>query len=740
MMKKSGIASAVLVLALLLPQTLVASEPKETKRVLVLYGEGKAHPAHELTDGGIRAVFRSSPCFDVQLYPEYLDNSRFGEAGHARIVADYLRRKYAGIKIDAIITVYPQAIDFLMSEEGKIFPEVPVVASILPRVTAESLERSPLRRFITAVVTGDNSAVLLDTALRLRPGTKHVALVTGIAFSDVVASEQVLRNALKPYLEMLGLIDLTRLPMQETLARVGSLPPDTIVLYGSIFNDGEGRSFVPREALSLVSRAANAPVFGLYESYLGYGIVGGDLVSWEHLGREAATLALRILGGESPGSIPFAGEHAYVSLYDWRELKRWNIPESAVPPGSEIRYREPSLWRDHKRTVVGMIALMFVESFLIMGLVVNLRMRRRAERALLESEERVRLAASSAGAGLWSLDVNTERLWASDKARELFGFALNEPLSYEMVVEAIHPEDREQVRQSVRQAIEAEQEVLVEYRIALPDGTTRLIASQGRFQHDSAHGSDRLMGVSVDITERKQVEEALRLREKELVTLTGRLISTQEEELRRLSRELHDDLTQRLAVLAMDAGMIEKQLKPLQTQAAGDTRDLKIRLIEVSQEVHDLSRQLHPSILDDLGLVQAVQSECAMFTKRTGIASCFEPRGVPDAIPDDIALCLYRVIQEGLRNIANHAETHEARLVLQGLDGGVGLSIQDFGVGFDVSEVREKPGVGLAGMRERVRLVGGTLSLTSEPGKGTEIRISIPLGGSHGQTARADRR
>ena len=270
-----------------------------------------------------------------------------------------------------------------------------------------------------------------------------------------------------------------------------------------------GRSFVPREALSLVSRAANAPVFGLFESYLGYGIVGGQLVSFEHLGRETAALALRILGGESPASIPFGGEQAYVSLYDWRELKRWNIPETAVPPGGEIRYREPSLWRDYKWTIAGMIALMTFESILILGLVMNLRMRRRAERALLESEDRVRLAVSSAGAGLWSLDVDTGHVWATDRTRELFGSAPDEALNYERFLGAIHPEDREGVRQSMQQAVQSGQEISVEYRVVLPDGTGRWLASRGRFQQNSAQGPNRLMGVSVDITERKQAEQQI---------------------------------------------------------------------------------------------------------------------------------------------------------------------------------------------------------------------------------------
>jgi PAS domain S-box-containing protein len=511
-MKESSIVAAALVLSLLLAQPLAAMEPKEAKRILVLYGEGKEHPAHELTDQGLRAAFRSNHLFDVQLYPEYLDDSRFGGAGHARTVADYLRRKYAGIKIEVIITVYPSALELLLSEEGDIFPGVPVVASQLPRIMAENLEHSPLHRFITGVVIGDNSTGLLDSALQLRPGTKQVALVAGVTPNDVGA-ERIFRNALKPHLENIKMIDLTKLPMQEILARVGSLPPDTIVLFSSVFKDGEGRSFVPREALSLVSRTANAPVFGLYESFLGYGIVGGHLVSFERLARESALMALRILGGESPASIPFGGEQAYAGLYDSRELKRWNIPETAVPPGSEIRYHEPSLWRDYKGTIAGMMAFMTFELVLILGLVMNLRMRRRAERSLLESEERVRLAVSSASAGLWSLDVGTGHVWASNKARELFGFAMDEALDYNSIFMAIHPEDREEVHQTVQHALQTRQEGSVEYRIVLPDGTGRWIASRGRFQQDLSHGSNRLMGVSVDITERKQAAEELRVSE-----------------------------------------------------------------------------------------------------------------------------------------------------------------------------------------------------------------------------------
>jgi PAS domain-containing protein len=399
-----------------------AWQEKEIKRVLVLYSEDKAHPADEMTDQGIRSAFRSNTLFDVQLYNEYLDGSRFSDRANTQAFADYLRRKYARIKIDTIITVYPAAVDFLLSEAIEVLPDTPIVANEVSRAYAENLKHSPPRRPITGTILGDNAIGMLDSAFRMRPGTKRVAIVAGTTPNNIY-SEQIFRKCLEPYLEALELIDLTKLSMEETLARVSSLPPDTVVLYAGVHSDGKGQSFVPREALSNISRASNAPVFGLFDSFMGYGIVGGRLVSWEQMGREAAAIALRIMGGEPPASIPFGGEQAYIDIFDWRELKRWNIPESAVPPGSEIRFRVPSPWEEHREAIIGTIALITIESFLILGLVINLRRRRRAERSLSQSEARLSLAAAAANAGLWSMSEDTGQVWATDEIRELFGFS-----------------------------------------------------------------------------------------------------------------------------------------------------------------------------------------------------------------------------------------------------------------------------------------------------------------------------
>jgi len=179
--------------------------------------------------------------------------------------------------------------------------------------------------------------------------------------------------------------------------------------------------------------------------------------------------------------------------------------------------------------------------------------------------------------------------------------------------------------------------------------------------------------------------------------------------------------------MALDAALIEKQLDSAQHQSIQDLKGLRTNLTEVADEVHNLSRQLHPSILDDLGLVQAVEAECAAFTKKTGIDLSFVPHDFPDSVPQPLALCLYRVIREALQNMGKHSRAAAASITLQGVSDGIRLLIQDKGVGFDSQEVKKKAGIGLSSMRERVRLVNGTIAIESKPGKGTELEVFIPF-------------
>jgi signal transduction histidine kinase len=227
----------------------------------------------------------------------------------------------------------------------------------------------------------------------------------------------------------------------------------------------------------------------------------------------------------------------------------------------------------------------------------------------------------------------------------------------------------------------------------------------------------------------RESERILRRNEHDLRRLAGRLIDAHEEERSRIARELHDDLAQRLAVLAIEVGALEKRGVDPAGPVREELREIKKGIVGLSQDVHSLSRQLHPSILDDLGLIKAVESECAGVSKREGLEVVFRHENMPRVIPQDVSLHLYRIVQEGLRNISKHACAEHASVSLRGLDRDVLLSIEDDGIGFDGAEARERPGLGFLSMRERARLIHGDLAIQSRPEQGTVISLKVPLAG-----------
>ena len=244
----------------------------------------------------------------------------------------------------------------------------------------------------------------------------------------------------------------------------------------------------------------------------------------------------------------------------------------------------------------------------------------------------------------------------------------------------------------------------------------------------------RLVGeIFTNALARKRADEALRAREQSLRQtreglrkLAAKLLHAQEEERRRIAREMHDDWTQRLVLLGIDIAKLEKHIGAPET-ALPLLRTMQEQLVSLSEDVHALSRQLHPSILDDLGLVEALRSECASFSRREGIEVVYRPEAVPTALPKDLALCVYRVAQEALRNLAKHAAVNEAWVTLVATGPELLLRVQDKGVGFDPAGIHSQPGLGLSSMEERVRLIQATLSVTSAFGQGTTVEVRVPL-------------
>ena len=231
-----------------------------------------------------------------------------------------------------------------------------------------------------------------------------------------------------------------------------------------------------------------------------------------------------------------------------------------------------------------------------------------------------------------------------------------------------------------------------------------------------------------EVAERMQTEQSLESSRRELQKLASRLLCVQEEERRRISRDLHDDINQRLALLAMEIEGVERQLSSSPVHVGRAVRAIQDRVVELSEDVRHLAYQFHPSILDDLGLPIALQRLVDDFTARSNVQGSFGHKNIPEVVPQEIATCLYRVAQESLNNVARHAEASRVDVELIRSRSGLTVTITDDGVGF-VSEQSQngRHGLGLLSMKERVALVHGALQIISAVGKGTRVQVVVPV-------------
>jgi signal transduction histidine kinase len=328
------------------------------------------------------------------------------------------------------------------------------------------------------------------------------------------------------------------------------------------------------------------------------------------------------------------------------------------------------------------------------------------------------LSASAANVGIWTKHLGEEIIWASKKWRELLAFEASQSITFQDYLLRIHPDDRERVRRVQKAAEDSGDEYEVNYRLLLPNGGVRWIRSHGEVEF--IDGEAKIMrGASVDITRQRLAEEAAH-------DLSRRLIGAQEKERARLARELHDDLSQSLALLAIqleelgrephEPGSIKKQVDHLASQ-----------IERLSADVHRISHELHPAKLGQLGLESALRGFCREIATAHGIKVDFDAAKVPRELPNDVSLCLYRIAQESLQNVVKHSGASTANVSICEEGGEVRLAVSDNGSGFDPDAPSSKKSIGLTSMKERARAVSGTLTVQSAPGTGSKIEVHVPL-------------
>ncbi len=754
--REMSLALALLVLStwLVFSASSFASEPGKTKRVLILYSfkyglSANVHmDGNKVTGDAIQATMEEEIADGIGFQSERMDVSTLPENRYFEELRDTYRKKYDGQPIDLIIAVNFRALKFLINHGEEIWPNTPILFCGLEKGRREQLKR--LRPNITGLFVDARFGDMIDTIFKIHPNTQQVTVIVGTSETERFIEARV-RQAYREYVGRVDFTSLSNFGFDAILSRVADLPPNSIVLFLTLLQVGEGKS-VPENALHLISRMSNVPVYGLFDVYVGHGIVGGSLYSVEHRGTMIGKMGVRILAGEKPRDIPIETRQKHFNLYDWRQLKRWGIAESDLPQGSIVRYREQSFYELYYRYIWGVVALIVLETFLVSFLLINRVRRHRAERELQrthhkleetniglkheiterkqteielhESEERYRALVDKLPASILVIQ-DGHFIFSNPAGLQLLGFSGLKDFVGRPALEIVSPEFRESMIQRMKSLAQGKNNPAVEIELLKTDGT--IVPVESTSVSIQIGGKPTGLIICNDITQRKQAEMALLKSQEDFRNLAGKLLSVQEAERRRLAREMHDDLAQRLAVLAIDIGKIERYFENTANPVFETLQSVRERLVNLSGDIHAISRQLHPSILEDLGLVDAIKSECSIFTKREGIAVDYQVENVPLRITKDVGISIYRIVQEGLRNVAKHAGTTQLQVLLTGMDDSIYLTIKDQGVGFDLKEAEKKLGLGLVSMQERVRLIQGNISIESRPGKGTVINVQAPV-------------
>ena len=476
------------------------------KHILVLHAFEANAPVFQDTDRALGSGLQAGGIPITNQFFEFLDLRRYPDAGYRRLLVEKMRAQFRHRQFDLIVTMYPEALHFVLNEGRTLFPDAPILALYLP--TDMELPKAD-RRIFHHTYTLDMLGTL-EIALRLVPGSKRLYIVSG-AHPNNRQQEAWARREFGPWGGRLDFRYVSERPLEETLATLASAPHDAIVILLPYSNDVTGKSYMAPDLTRRVSLASAVPVFGVLAVGLGHGIVGGSLISFESIGTDASRLALDILRGT-----PFSENISpvlnvpVVPMFDWQQLRRWHLSEDVLPPGSIVINKEYTLWGQYRWYILVVLMLLTAQMLTILVLLVERKNRREAEEMLRQNEERLRLAVSAAALGVWSWDIPRGRVRLSERLWRMLPEPSTTEVTYEDFLALVHPEDRAQLDATVQQAIRTRKDYAFDYRIPQQDGTVRWIASRGSCAYDQAGMPLGMTGVTQDITDHKRSELALR--------------------------------------------------------------------------------------------------------------------------------------------------------------------------------------------------------------------------------------
>jgi signal transduction histidine kinase len=573
------------------------------KTVLAVFWGSETFPGNGRMDAAIQKVLDSDPRTRVNYFAEYLESEEFPADTASIALRDYIHRKFDGRRVDVVIAVASAALEFVLRYRADLFPGVPIVF-ISVAVPQAVMERTVPN--ITGMLSDVPFGETLSLALRLHPSTKRVFVIAHAP--SVAGYDERVHSALTQFSNQVELTYVEAQSRSALLAAVRAAAPQSLVLYTRFTSNEAGSFAYPDEIAHDIAEVSPVPVYTVSDLYIGSGVVGGMARTADSIGAGLGEMAMEILHGTPAERIAMA-KVPVSPIFDWRQLKRWKIPESRLPQGSQLLFKTPTTWELYHWYIVSAVFVVVAQLMLISGLLTQRTQRRKAENILRTNEESLR-------------------------------------------------------------------------------------TSYDRTRH-----------------------------------LASRLIHVQETTHARIARDLHDDVCQRLAGITMMTDILKKSSGRIQDVAAQQTlADIATEVRHMFTDMRQLSHDLHPDLLRVVGLVSTLKAHCAEVAERNRVHVSFTATGELGLLPPDIAVCLFRVAQESLRNGVVHGRARRLGVSLMSADGSIELSVTDDGCGFDVEAVRRTScGLGLVSIEERAQAVGGSSYIVTEIGSGTRVHVRCPV-------------
>jgi signal transduction histidine kinase len=382
----------------------VAAMAQEAKGVLMLHSFGRDFSPFSEFANSIRVHMVAQSKVPLEFYEASIYTARFRESDNESRLAEYLGDLSTKRNIDLIVAIGKPAADFVQRYRQKLFQTTPL---LIAGIAARRVSELSLTENDVIVAVSVDFSQYIKNILRLRPQTKEIAVALGNSVLEQFWASQM-KQVFERFSDKVEFVWLNELPLNEMVQRVAKLGPQSAIFYFFVFVDGAGATHPLDRAFAPLRRAAAAPIFSYVDVEFGSGIVGGPMLAAVAAGHQTAAVALRILTGERPGDIKMQTYGNGIPTYDWRELQRWGISEDRLPPGSIVRFREPTIWEQYWRQILIAVAVIVLQAVLILGLLRERRSRALAEVAVRERVAELALINRRAVAGQLSASIAHE--------------------------------------------------------------------------------------------------------------------------------------------------------------------------------------------------------------------------------------------------------------------------------------------------------------------------------------------